>query len=224
MPAAFTPELFAGSAPPEAGRVGQQVLAPGALLLRGLALATVEELWADLRAVLARAPLRHMVTPGGLAMSVSMSNCGACGWVSDRKGYRYAATDPLGDSPWPAMPDSFRNLATGAAEMAGFAGFDPDACLINCYAPGARLSLHQDRDERDFSQPIVSVSLGLPATFLFGGPRRTDPTVRVPLTHGDVIAWGGPARLHFHGVLAVKDGQHPLTGRCRFNLTFRRAN
>ena len=202
----------------------QQVLAPGALLMRGLASPQAPGLFADLQAVLALSPLRHMVTPGGLPMSVAMSNCGPLGWVSDRSGYRYEQNDPGNGHPWPPMPASFRALATGAAAQAGFEAFDADACLINCYAPGARLSSHQDRDERDFTQPIVSVSLGLPAIFLFGGARRYEKSARIPLDHGDVIAWGGAARLRYHGVLALKDGRHPLTGRCRFNLTFRRAS
>lgn len=192
--------------------------------MRELASPQAAELLTDLQNVLALAPLRHMVTPGGLRMSVAMSNCGPLGWVSDRRGYRYDQVDPDNNRPWPPMPVSFRDLATCAAAQAGFDAFDADACLINCYAPGARLNLHQDRDERDFTQPIVSVSLGLPAVFLFGGASRSEKATRIELNHGDVIAWGGAARLRYHGVLALKDGQHPLTGRCRFNLTFRRAS
>lgn len=164
-----------------------------------------------------------MQTPGGLAMSVASSNSGALGWVSDRRGYRYAPRDPDTDQPWPAMPPAWRAFAAEVAREAGHAGFAPDACLINRYEPGAKLSLHQDRDERDFSQPIVSVSLGLPAVFLWGGARRADRTRRVPLVHGDVVVWGGPSRRVYHGVLPVKDGEHPATGRARINLTFRRA-
>jgi alkylated DNA repair protein (DNA oxidative demethylase) len=152
-----------------------------------------------------------------------MTNCGALGWISDRAGYRYAACDPQGGRPWPAMPDSFLELATSAAARAGFPGFVPDACLVNRYQPGARLSLHQDRDERDFSAPIVSVSLGLPAVFLFGGERRADRPLRVTLAHGDVVVWGGPSRLRFHGVLPLEDGRHRLVGRQRINLTLRHA-
>ena len=219
----FTAELFADPGPIDAGLPAQQVLAPGALLMRGMATLPADALFADLNAVLAQAPLRRMITPGGLPMSVAMSNCGPMGWISDRTGYRYESADPDNGCQWPPMPASFRALATGAAATAGFDGFDPDACLINCYVPGARLSLHQDRDERDFSQPIVSVSLGLPAVFLFGGASRSEKPARLTLNHGDVIAWGGASRLRYHGVLALKDGQHPLTGGCRFNLTFRRA-
>jgi alkylated DNA repair protein (DNA oxidative demethylase) len=204
-------------------RPEREDLAPGALLLRGLALPDIPALWAAVEAVLGQAPLRHMSTPGGFRMSVAISNCGALGWVSDRRGYRYAALDPDSGDRWPALPASFLSLATRAAALAGFTDFRPDACLINRYAPGARLTLHQDRNERDFSQPIVSVSFGLPAVFLFGGLRRSDPTRRVPLAHGDVAVWGGPARLHHHGVLALKAGQHLLTGECRINLTLRRA-
>ena len=173
--------------------------------------------------VVAEAPFRHMLTPGGRRMSVAMTNCGALGWISDRGGYRYAALDPQTERPWPAMPDAFLDLAARAAGRAGFPGFVPDACLVNRYEPGARLTLHQDRDERDFSAPIVSVSLGLPAVFLFGGERRSDPAQRVALAHGDVVVWGGPARLRFHGVLPLVDGRHPLTGRHRVNLTLRMA-
>ena len=198
-------------------------LAPGAMLLHGRAKSDAVALLADLQAVLDQAPLRYMITPGGFRMSVAMSNCGALGWVSDCTGYRYDAVDPDSGKRWPAMPASFLRVASLAAAEAGFSGFEPDACLLNRYGPGARLTLHQDRNERDFSQPIVSVSLGLPAVFVFGGPKRSDRTVRVPLMHGDVIVWGGPARLRYHGVLALDQGQHALTGNCRFNLTFRRA-
>jgi alkylated DNA repair protein (DNA oxidative demethylase) len=212
-----TADLFA----PPAGE--PQVLAPGAVLLPGAALDDAPALLAAIRDVLARAPLRQMVTRGGFKMSVAMSNCGALGWISDRRGYRYAPLDPERDAPWPAMPPVLQALATTSATRAGFAGFVPDACLINRYAPGARMALHQDRDEADFDQPIVSLSLGLPAVFLFGGFERGDRPARIPLGHGDVLVWGGPARLRFHGVLPVKDGTHPATGACRLNLTFRKA-
>ena len=198
-------------------------LAPGAMLMRGRAAPDAFALMADLQAVLDQAPLRHMITPGGFRMSVAMSNCGALGWVSDCTGYRYDAVDPNSGRRWPAMPASFLRLATLAAVDAGFSDFEPDACLVNRYEPGARLTLHQDRNERDFSHPIVSVSLGVPAVFVFGGPKRSDRPVRVPLMHGDVVVWGGPARLHYHGVLALRQGHHLLTGDCRFNLTLRRA-
>jgi alkylated DNA repair protein (DNA oxidative demethylase) len=198
-------------------------LAPGAALFGGFARPVETELMAALELVVAQAPFRHMSTPGGRRMSVAMSNCGALGWISDRGGYRYAALDPLTERPWPAMPDAFLELAARAAARAGFRGFAPDACLVNRYDPGARLTLHQDRDERDFSAPIVSVSLGLPAVFLFGGERRGDRAQRVALVHGDVVVWGGPARLRFHGVQPLEDGRHPLTGRHRVNLTLRKA-
>jgi len=198
-------------------------LAPGATLLRGFAQAVQGELLAALDEVVACAPLRHMVTPGGLRMSVAMTNCGMLGWISDRRGYRYERRDPASGGTWPAMPPAFSALATRAAAQAGFDGFVADACLVNRYEPGTRLSLHQDRDERDFSAPIVSVSLGIAATFLFGGPQRSDRTQRVPLRHGDVVVWGGAARLHHHGVLPIGAGEHPRLGACRFNLTFRKA-
>jgi len=178
---------------------------------------------AAVEAVAAAAPFRHLVTPGGFRMSVAMTNCGSLGWVSDRRGYRYDCCDPATGRPWPAMPPVLLELARTAALAGGFGDFEPDACLLNRYEPGARLTLHQDRDERDFSAPIVSVSLGLPAIFLFGGAARTDRQSRVPLQHGDVVVWGGPARLHHHGVRALKEGFHEALGRRRINLTFRRA-
>ena len=156
-------------------------------------------------------------------MSVAMTNCGALGWVSDARGYRYDACDPDSGRPWPAMPAAFGDLATRAGAHAGFANFESDACLVNRYVPGARLTLHQDRNERDFDAPIVSVSLGLPATFLFGGLKRADRTMRVPLRHGDVVVWGAASRLRHHGVAAIKAGRHPRIGECRINLTFRKA-
>jgi alkylated DNA repair protein (DNA oxidative demethylase) len=198
-------------------------LGPGAVLLRGFALADERRLLGDLEEVTSAAPFRHMVTPGGFRMSVAMTNCGALGWVSDRTGYRYAAVDPEHGRVWPTMPTSFRELARTAAERAGFPAFEPDACLVNRYEPGARLTLHQDKDERDFNAPIVSVSLGLPAMFLFGGENRADRSERVSLIHGDVMVWGGPSRLRYHGVLPLKEGQHPLLGGHRINLTFRKA-
>lgn len=201
---------------------GDMVLDEGAVLLGGFARDIASELLLALRGVAAIAPFRHMVTPGGWRMSVAMTNCGALGWVTDRTGYRYDPNDPENGKPWPQMPTIFRDLAGHAAEAAGFAGFEPDACLINRYRPGARLSLHQDRNERDFAAPIVSVSLGLPANFLWGGQRRTDRPRRLRLEHGDVVVWGGPARMVFHGVDTLGQGDHPATD-ARYNLTFRRA-
>lgn len=198
-------------------------LAPGAVVLRGLARAVDQQLLAGVRGVLAHAPWRNMITPGGLRMSVAMTNCGSAGWVSDAHGYRYDPRDPQSGEPWPAMPASFLALAADAAARAGFPGFVPDACLINRYVPGTRLSLHQDRDERDLRHPIVSVSLGLPAIFLFGGQRRADRPARIRLAHGDVVVWGGPARLTYHGVAPLADGDHPLLGHERINLTMRKA-
>ncbi|MGS0997369.1 DNA oxidative demethylase AlkB [Rhodanobacter sp. UC4436_H3] len=198
-------------------------LCEGAMVLRGFALASEAALLQALEAITAQAPFRHLVTPGGLRMSVAMTNAGPLGWVSDRRGYRYDPIDPDSGRPWPPMPAVFLQLADAAAAHAGFAGFVPDACLLNRYEAGARLSLHQDRDERDLGQPIVSVSLGIPAVFLFGGLQRADRAQRVPLAHGDVVVWGGPARLRYHGVLPLKPNHHPLLGETRINLTFRRA-
>jgi DNA oxidative demethylase len=198
-------------------------LAEGAVLLRGFAAAQAGELLTVLDDIVGQAPFRHMATPGGRSMSVAMTNCGAVGWTSDRAGYRYAAQDPETGRPWPVMPTVFWAFAARAAQAADYAGFDPDSCLINRYAPGTRLTLHQDRNERDFTAPIVSVSLGLPAVFLFGGAQRQTRPQRVRLVSGDVVVWGGPARLAFHGVAPLAAGNHRLTGGSRINLTFRRA-
>jgi alkylated DNA repair protein (DNA oxidative demethylase) len=176
-----------------------------------------------LQTITAQSPFRHMTTPGGFVMSVAMTNCGAAGWVTDRSGYRYDAIDPQTGQPWPPLPDCFRALAVSAATAAGYPRFVPDACLINRYEPGARLSLHQDKNERDLDAPIVSVSLGLPATFQFGGLKRNDPVRKFGLRHGDVAIWGGPSRLFYHGVTELRDGEHDKLGRMRINLTFRRA-
>jgi alkylated DNA repair protein (DNA oxidative demethylase) len=198
-------------------------LCEGAVVLRGFALAQQELLLAAIDVIVAQAPFRHLITPGGLRMSVAMTNAGSLGWASDRRGYRYDPIDPLSGRPWPAMSAILRELAGSAAARAGFDDFVPDACLINRYQTGARLSLHQDRDEGDLAQPIVSVSLGVPAMFLFGGLERAERQQRVPLAHGDVVVWGGPARLRFHGVLPLKPAHHSRLGSERINLTFRRA-
>jgi alkylated DNA repair protein (DNA oxidative demethylase) len=203
--------------------VARVALGPRVALLRGFAREDAPALIAAISAIAAVSPFRHMVTPGGWAMSVALTNCGQVGWVTDRTGYRYDPIDPLSGQPWPEMPPMLADLAAGAAAAAGFGGFRPDACLVNRYAPGARLSLHQDRNERDFDQPIVSISLGLPAIFLWGGKTRADRIQRIPLVHGDVLFWGGPDRLTFHGVHSLAEGEHPLTGAYRCNFTFRRA-
>lgn len=200
-------------------RIGEQ-----AWLLPGFALPQADALVAATAAVTNASPLRQMLTPGGKRMAVAMSNCGPLGWVSDRGGYRYSASDPLRDAPWPAMPPVIFALAQRAAAEAGFAAFAPDACLINRYQPGTRLSLHQDRDERDYSAPIVSISLGMSATFLFGGHQRSDPVTRIPLHHGDVVVWGGVDRLRFHGVMPLTGSPHPGLGPQRYNLTLRKAD
>jgi alkylated DNA repair protein (DNA oxidative demethylase) len=200
-----------------------EALCEGALLLRRFALPDATAILHAIQLITIAAPYRRMVTRRGFTMSVAMTNCGEYGWLSDRRGYRYDTLDPDSDRPWPAMPEVFARLASVAAKRAGFENFAPDACLINRYEPGARMSLHQDRNERDFSQPIVSVSLGLPAVFLFGGLRREDRTMRVRLTHGDVLVWGGPARTRFHGIAPIKAGQNSPPGNCRINLTLRRA-
>jgi alkylated DNA repair protein (DNA oxidative demethylase) len=203
-------------------RPAQEAMAEGAVLLRGFAIPVETDLIAALRAIIEQAPFRHMMTPGGHQMSVAMTNCGRVGWVTDRTGYRYDTNDPEAGKPWPAMPPAFRELAGRAASRAGFTGFAPDACLINRYQPGARMSLHQDKDELDLAAPIVSVSLGLPAIFLFGGLKRSDKPNRFRLQHGDIAVWGGPARLAFHGVAPMADGEQAVLGRQRINLTFRK--
>jgi alkylated DNA repair protein (DNA oxidative demethylase) len=210
-------DLFAGDL-----RDTRTQLALQACVLHGFALEVADALLADIAAIETRAPFRHLVTPGGHVMQVAMTNAGTFGWCSDRRGYRYDRHDPQTGAPWPALSPAFLQLAADAACAAGFDGYVPDACLINRYAPGTRLSLHQDRDEDDRVAPIVSVSLGLPATFLFGGFERSDKTVRVPLQHGDVVVWGGEDRMRFHGVLPVKPGRHEAVGEQRLNLTFRK--
>lgn len=199
----------------------REELAPGSWILRGFASDCADGLLADIARIAARSPFRHLVTPGGKTMSVAMTNCGEVGWFSDRRGYRYTPIDPETGQSWPPMPPLFAQLACEAAREAGFRDYAPDVCLINRYEIGTRLTLHQDRDERDRQAPIVSVSLGLPATFLFGGLERKDPQRRVQLAHGDVVAWGGPSRMRYHGVLPIREGTHPATGGRRFNLTFR---
>ena len=208
-------DLFADTPP------WQEPLAPGAIILRRRALADAESLMAGIAQVIGQSPLRQMVTPGGYTMSVAMSNCGEVGWTTDRRGYLYSANDPQTGARWPAMPNAFLTLAQRCASEAGYDQFRPDACLINRYAPGTKLSLHQDKDEQELNAPIVSVSLGLPAIFQFGGLNRGDPLRRLLLEHGDVVVWGGPSRLFYHGIQPLKEGHHPLTGGFRFNLTFR---
>ncbi|HEY2619373.1 MAG TPA: DNA oxidative demethylase AlkB [Acetobacteraceae bacterium] len=217
--ASIAPDLLAGLP------IGRQrePIGDGAVVLRGFASAFASELLGAVQRICAAAPFRHLTTPGGHVMSVAMTNCGNLGWVSDRSGYRYQRADPRSGEPWPAMPAVLRATATDAADAAGYAGFNADACLINRYEPGARLSLHQDRDERDLAAPIVSMSLGLPAIFLFGGLRRSEKPRRIRLDHGDVVVWGGATRLAFHGVEPLDDGEHAATGRYRINLTFRKA-
>jgi alkylated DNA repair protein (DNA oxidative demethylase) len=213
----MTPLFDSDLLPPSCERLEE-----GAALLRGFATAGAPALIEEVARIAQAAPFRHLVTPGGYTMSVAMTNCGRVGWVSDRTGYRYDPEDPDTGAPWPAMPEMFRDLAVRAAAEAGFAHYDPDACLINSYIAGAKLSLHQDRDEKDVWAPIVSVSLGPPAVFLWGGKRRSDPVRRLRLESADIAVWGGPARLVYHGVAPLKDGQHPLTGAARINLTFRK--
>lgn len=215
----MTADLFDSVAEAQPSR---EEIADGAVLLRGFVKPIESELIEAVRAIVAKSPFRRMTTPGGHLMSVAMTNCGERGWITDHTGYRYDPIDPRTEAPWPAMPPVLRDLARGAAEQGGFHNFAPDACLVNRYEPGTRLSLHQDKDELDFSAPIVSVSLGLPATFLFGGMTRSDKPRRYRLVHGDVVVWGGASRLAFHGVAPLADGEHALLGRKRINLTFRR--
>ena len=210
-------DLFADEQP------WQEPLAEGAVILRRFALLRADVLYQAINDIAMVSPFRHMVTPGGYTMSVAMTNCGALGWATDQRGYLYASRDPITHEPWPPIPDVFRTLCHEAAVAAGYPDFQPDACLINRYAVGAKLSLHQDKDEPCLRAPIVSVSLGLPAVFQFGGLRRSDPLKRVLLEHGDVVVWGGESRLFYHGIQPLKMGEHPATGAYRFNLTFRQA-
>ena len=217
----MTLDLFADEdlqQPDRLERIGEQ-----AVVLRGFALPWVDSLLAALAPVLRQSPFRQMQTPGGYTMSACLSSCGALGWTTDRMGYRYSPVDPLTAQPWPAMPEVFLALAETATSAAGFNPFVPDACLINSYCPGAKMSLHQDKNERCLEAPVVSVSLGLPAVFQFGGFARSDPTQRISVFHGDIVVWGGVDRLRYHGVLPVKPGHHPLLGEQRVNITLRQA-
>ena len=207
--------------PPPRREYAPEWLDTGACVVRGYAAEHAAEMIAGIRHIACAAPFRRMPTPGGGMMSVAMTCCGVAGWCSDAQGYRYMARDPRTDRPWPPLPDAWRALAAGVAARAGYAGFVPDICLVNGYRPGARMGLHQDRDER-LDAPVVSLSFGLPALFLWGGLQRTDPCQRIPLLHGDVVVWGGPSRLVFHGIAALRAGHHPVTGPCRYNLPFRR--
>ena len=216
-----TLDMFANLEPeqhPRREQIGKQ-----SYVLRGFALPWLDRLLPELEAVLKAAPFRQMVTPGGFTMSAAMSSCGTWGWTTDRSGYRYTRQDPLSGEPWPDMPEVFFHLAQAAAREAGFEAFVPDSCLINRYVPGAKMSLHQDKNETSYDAPIASVSLGLPAMFLFGGFERSDKCQRVPLLHGDIVVWGGVDRLRYHGVLPIKEGQHPRLGEQRINFTFRTA-
>lgn len=214
----FTDDLFGGASPVET--VEQHGVAT--FLFRGFACQYEQELLALIQNISAQAPFRHMVTPSGYEMSVAMTNCGELGWISGRnENYHYGAHDPQSQKLWPEMPELFRRIAADAAEKAGFKGFAPDSCIINRYSPEAKLGLHQDSDEKEFSAPVVSVSLGVPATFLLGGNHRDDPVQRVKLLHGDVVVWGGPDRMRFHGIAPIKVAHHPLTGDLRYNLSIR---
>lgn len=220
-----TASLFPEAEPasPAEGSAAPLPLGKHSVVLRGYALHDAARLLPLLDVIAQRAPFRHMVTRGGFIQSVAITNCGALGWITDRHGYRYTRHDPASDRPWPAMPESFERLAQRAAAAAGYAGFHADSCLINRYRPGARLTLHQDKNERDFSAPVVSVSLGMSATFLFGGLARGDKASRIALHHGDVAVWGGEDRMRYHGILPLQDIPHPALGSVRINLSFRKA-
>ncbi|MFP5406044.1 MAG: DNA oxidative demethylase AlkB [Gammaproteobacteria bacterium] len=211
-------DLFESTLPGARQAIGEQ-----AFVLRGFALPLVPQILASLADIERASPFRHMTTPGGFTMSVALTNCGDLGWTTDRRGYRYTRHDPQTGAAWPALPHAFSRLAGETAAQAGFQDFSPDACLINRYEPGARLSLHQDKDEAGYDAPIVSVSLGIPAIFLFGGHRRSDRSARIPLAHGDVVVWGGIDRMRYHGIAPIAQDRHPLLDAQRINLTFRKA-
>ena len=217
----MTLDLFADEDLQQPARL--QSISEQGFVLRGFALPWAEALLQALAGVLIQSPFRHMQTPGGFTMSARLSSCGELGWTSDCNGYSFSPVDPLRNQPWPAMPDTFLALAEAAAGAAGFEHFVPDACLINCYVPGAKMSLHQDKNERSLEAPIVSISLGLPAVFQFGGFERSDPAQRISLFHGDIVVWGGVDRLRYHGVLPIQPGQHPVLGEQRINITLRKA-
>jgi len=217
----MTLDLFADEDLQQPARL--QSISEQGFVLRGFALPWAEALLQALAGVLIQSPFRHMQTPGGFTMSARLSSCGELGWTSDCNGYSYSPVDPLRKQPWPAMPDTFLAMAEAAAGAAGFEHFVPDACLINCYVPGAKMSLHQDKNERSLEAPIVSISLGLPAVFQFGGFERSDPAQRISLFHGDIVVWGGVDRLRYHGVLPIQPGQHPVLGEQRINITLRKA-
>lgn len=213
--------LFA-AAPGNADLVNDvELLAEGAVILRGFARDVGKELLLHIAAIAGVSPFRHLIMANGMPMAVAITNCGPLGWISTVKGYRYSSTDPMTGRPWPGMPASFHTLAVQAAHAAGFEGFNPGVCIINRYTVGTHLHMHQDRDETRDAQPVVSVSLGLPAKFRFGGQGKGQPARLVPLEHGDVAVWGGRSRMAYHGIAPLEPGTHPLTGDVRLNLTFR---
>jgi len=191
---------------------------PGAVLMRSLALPQDNEFFTAAEAIIAARPLHHTTTPSGLPMGVMVTDCG------DSRAFanRWDTANPERMRLWPPMPPLLRDFAIRCAVRSGFPQFRPDACHINRYQAGTKLGLHQDRHECDWTQPIVSLSFGLECIFLLGGLQRTDKPRRILLEHGDVIVWGGPSRMRFHGVQPLKPGHHPLTGPYRYNLTFRK--
>jgi len=191
---------------------------PGATLMRGLAQAQDGEFLEAMQGVLSAAPLHHATTPTGLPMGVMVSDCG----TPEAFRRRWDPANPAVRQMWPPMPRALLDFSLRCAVRAGFPLFRPDTCHVNRYQAGTKLGLHQDRHECDMSQPIVSVSFGLECVFLLGGLERTDSPKRILLEHGDVIVWGGPSRMRFHGVQPLKPGHHPLTGPYRYNLTFRK--
>lgn len=199
------------------------LLAEGAMVLRRFATPVVVALMEGVEAVVAQSPLRRLIVPNGRPMRIEMTNCGLVGWVNIDGRYRYSRVDPLTGRSWPGMPATFRRIAGAAASAAGYPDFQPAVCIINRYAVGADLQMHQDRDDTQDRQPVVSVSLGLPAIFHFGGQGRGEKPLTIPLDDGDVVVWGGASRMHRHGVAPVAPGVHPRTGAYRYNLTFRTA-
>ncbi len=198
-------------------------ISPDAVLFKAALKPVASSLLEEIRTISGANPFRQRKTPGGQLMSAAMTNCGAWGWVTDADGYRYSDIEPETGRTWLPIPAVWIQWVNLFCQRAGLGTFNPDACLINRYAPGAGMGLHQDKDEKDLAIPIVSFSLGAPVLFRWGGLNRQEPVSEFLLEHGDVLVWGGADRMRFHGVKKLRRYQHPLTGHYRYNLTFRQS-